>query len=263
MDEFDVKVGYGKFAKGGRLGYNYAGVPGEADLTVAGKKYTNTISMVPPSNGESVAKFRLGKAAQEFRASVAYNDTAKDVRTPVTFRVLGDGKELWESKPVRGIREVQNCVVKVAGVDVLELRISCPGDHSFCHPVWLDPYIMTSKAPAKAPVDESGGKQFVGVWLDQNVAGQANLNSLTTISKQGGMWVLQTQYVRKMQVVGLAVGRDVKYADGKLTYELHHVKKVAANWDDSENVATMAGGKMEVKWKTRGVRGTNVLTRVK
>src|SRR5205814_6790928 len=101
MKEIESKVGYGKFAKGGRLGYNLQFQAGEAPLSVGGKKYTNTISTHPPSNGDAFVKFKLGKAASEFRAQVALNDTAKDPQSPLTFKVLRNGKELWASKPVQ------------------------------------------------------------------------------------------------------------------------------------------------------------------
>jgi hypothetical protein len=261
MEEFDVKVGYGKFAKGGRLGYNLVGQAGEAELAVGGKKYTNTLSGHPPTNGDASFKFRLGKAATEFRTQVALNDSALEPKTELTFKVLGDGKELWASKPVQAAQQVQNCSVSVAGVDVLELRVSCPGDQSYAHAVWLDPYIMTTKLEKRPPIDDTG-KPFVGVWAEQNVAG-SGVDALYTFNNQRGMWTLQVQYLRRRQVVGLAEGTDLKLADGKLTFGLHHVRKVAAHWEDSTDVATVKGDRMEIRWKTPTAGGTNALTRIR
>jgi hypothetical protein len=63
-----------------------------------------------------------------FKASVALHDHTGGSLTPITFVVLGDGKPLWTSKPVKLSREPQGCMVSVAGVDVLELRVACPGE---------------------------------------------------------------------------------------------------------------------------------------
>src|SRR5262249_19684663 len=155
------------------LGYNHTGLPGEAVLSVGGKRFTNSLSTHPPANGDAVVKFRLGKAAQEFRVSVAISDSAKDPQSPLTFKVLGDGKELWASKPVQAVREVRDCIVTVTGVDVLELRVHCPGNESYAHAVWLDPYIMTTRVETRPAVAvDDTAKQFVGLWAEQNVAGQ-------------------------------------------------------------------------------------------
>ncbi len=264
MEEFDVKVGYGKFARGGRLGYNLLGKPGEAELSVNGKKYTNTVSAHPPTNGDAIVKYRLGKAAKEFRTSVALNDTATNPESPMTFKVLGDGKELWASKPVQTAGQVQEGVVNVTGVDVLELRVHCPGSQGYAHAVWLDPHVLTtSKVEVRPPatVDDSA-KLFVGLWSEQNVAGQG-VDALYTIDNRGGRWSIVVQYLRRRQVVGTAEGTDIKYADGKLTFGLHHVKKVAAHWEDSTDVATVDRDRIEIKWKTPTAGGTNHLTRAR
>src|SRR5262249_20048512 len=126
MAEFDVIVAEGRFAKKGNLGYSAGG---SGRITVNGKESPNGLSMHAPSNGHAAAKYKLGKTAQLFISSVALNDSAGKTPTSLTFLVLGDGEVLWKSKPINGARLVDECKVDVNGVDVLELRVDCPGSY--------------------------------------------------------------------------------------------------------------------------------------
>lgn len=147
MQEFDVKVGYGSFGKKGQLGYGQ-----KADsLSVNAQKFPNALSTHPPEFGDASVKYKLNKNAKEFRTLVAINDTAFRTASALTFSVWGDGKELWSSKPVQKPKVVQECSVSVVGVEVLELRVHCPGSYGEAQAVWLDPYILTTGNVEKAP----------------------------------------------------------------------------------------------------------------
>jgi hypothetical protein len=158
MQEFDVKVTQGppgkdRFAKKGNLGY------GEGDaryangrIRVNGKESPNGLSLCPDSNTFARVKYKLGGAARTFMASAALNDTAGGpvqlgvgkIPTALTFEVLGDGKTLWKSKPVDSAGRVQECKVDVRGVDVLELRINCPGSCVNAGAVWFEPRVTVA-----------------------------------------------------------------------------------------------------------------------
>jgi NPCBM/NEW2 domain len=149
MAEFDVRVTEKRFGKKGDLGGFWAG--GSSRIRVNKKESPNGLSMCPDSNTYSGAKYRLDKSAATFSARVALNDSAGapgwppgDGRIPsaVTFQVLGDDKELWKSQSVDTARIVQNCSVDVVGVDILELRVDCPGSAVNAHAVWLEPRIL-------------------------------------------------------------------------------------------------------------------------
>lgn len=265
LEEFDVKVGHGKLGKNGFMGFSEAGKAGEIPVTVNGRRFGKSLAAHPPTNGESIVKYRLGKTAIDFRAGVAISDSGKDVRTAPIFSILGDGKELWSSKPVRGIRAIQECAVSVKDVEELELRVNCPGNLAYCHAVWLDPYITRggkAETQPKTPIDDEGAKKFVGVWNEKNVVG-TGVDAIYTFANQGGNWTIKVQYLRRNKVVGTAEGKNIKYADGKLTFGLHHVQKVEPHWEDSADVATVDGDKAEIKWKTPTAGGTNHLTRMK
>lgn len=139
MAEFDVQAAEGRFAKKGNLGYQAGG---SDQIRVRGKKSPNGLSMHAPPNAYAAAKYRVGKTARTFLASVALNDSAGKSEAPLTFQVLGDGKVLWSSKPVNASGLVQECTVDMAGVDVLELRVDCPGPYINAQAVWLEPRVL-------------------------------------------------------------------------------------------------------------------------
>src|SRR5262249_28619739 len=148
MGEFDVLVAEKRFGKKGNLGY---GAGSSFKIIVMGKNSPNGLSMVPPSDAHCRARYRLGKAAHTFLARASLNDSAGapgrppgegKIPTPVTFLVLGDGRILWKSNPVDTARKVQECKVDVTGIDVLELRVDCPGSSVNAQPVWLEPRVL-------------------------------------------------------------------------------------------------------------------------
>jgi serine/threonine protein kinase len=157
MEELDVQVAEGppgvpRFAKKGALGF------GQPDLrysygriTVNGKGSPHGLSMNPIAEGCATVKYRLSKKAHKSLASVALDDSAGGsglppgvgaIPTPLTFQVFGDGRLLWQSQPVAAARIVQECKVDVSGVDVLELRVLCPGTGDNAYAVWLEPRVL-------------------------------------------------------------------------------------------------------------------------
>ena len=160
MQEFEVKVSEGRFAKNGNLGYA-AGKPPSERIRVNGKEWTHGISIYPVANDHGRAKFRLAQTATKFLASAALNDSAGaldsapgvgNIPTPVTFRVIGDDVVLWRSEPVDAAGVVRECAVDVTGVDILELRVNCPGANVNTQTVWLDPYVVATSYMAGRPV---------------------------------------------------------------------------------------------------------------
>jgi RNA polymerase sigma factor (sigma-70 family) len=147
---FDIRVSEGRFATRGYLGY-HAGNPSSDRILVNHELSPNGLSMHAESNTYAAAKYTLKKAARTFLASVALNDSAGGagrapgvgrIPTPLTFQVYGDGKVLWNSTPVDLARRVQACEVDVTGVDVLELRVDCPGSGVNAQAVWIEPRVL-------------------------------------------------------------------------------------------------------------------------
>jgi hypothetical protein len=146
LPEIDPKVGWGTFGKHGRLGYAKPPNRDSNDpITVEGQPSPHGLSMVPPSHGFSTVKYRLNGEAKVFRATVAVNDLEGDARgpvTPLTFKVFGDGELLWESGAVQTAGKGPEAHLNIAGVDLLELQVACPGDFFNARALWLEAQIL-------------------------------------------------------------------------------------------------------------------------
>jgi hypothetical protein len=118
--------------------------------------------VVNPGFGGSVARRRyaLGKQARVFKSGVGFSDDPNGYRRqidPAVFVVLGDGKELWRSKPIIQNGMSAECAVDVSNVAVLELRV-LGGGLRFAAPVWIEPRLFKDRAHAAAePPAGSGG----------------------------------------------------------------------------------------------------------
>lgn len=140
LQEFDVKPGPWPYAKDGTIGS-----PDRKPITVAGRKHPRGLGMHPPSGGYAGAKFRPGGRAAAVEGSAALDDSAKDQPAAATFEVWGDGRRLWQSPPVKEKGKPVPFRVELAGVDVLELRVSTPSYHGV-HAVWVDPRLTPAEA---------------------------------------------------------------------------------------------------------------------
>jgi S1-C subfamily serine protease len=137
LEEFDVKSGPWEVTKNGQLGD-----PENRPVQVNGVSSPKAISMHPPDGDYASANFRLDKQASLFKADVALNDSTTLVIDAAVFEVWGDGKRLWQSKPIHDSRRPQKSKVNVSKVDVLELRVYSTGSHFGLHAVWVEPRLL-------------------------------------------------------------------------------------------------------------------------
>ncbi|HJT31028.1 MAG TPA: NPCBM/NEW2 domain-containing protein [Pirellulales bacterium] len=96
----------------------------------------------PGANQPTLAAFSLAKKYHRFAGAAAINDTAQQgAQTPLTFRILGDGRAIWTSQPLQQTSSAEPFDIDVSGFERLELIVDCPGDNAFCHAVWIDPIL--------------------------------------------------------------------------------------------------------------------------
>ena len=137
LQEYDVKAGPWPFSKNGQL-------PDGRPIKVNGVPSPKGLSMHPPwAPGVASVRYRLGKQATLFRATVAINDTTNWCWSPATFSLIGDGKPLWQSVGIAHNHDhSQRCSVEVSGVDVLELRVQVANGSDGVHAVWVEPRLL-------------------------------------------------------------------------------------------------------------------------
>src|SRR5262245_10379928 len=89
LPERNVKVGWGSFGKHGQTGF------GSGPISVEGMSSIYGLGLHPDGQVEYV----LEKRYRTFRGTAAMDDSADPpVKRPVVFRVLGNGRLLWESR---------------------------------------------------------------------------------------------------------------------------------------------------------------------
>jgi serine/threonine protein kinase len=136
LPERDVTVGYGSFGKKGDLGYD------NNRIVFKGVHSPHGLSMHPPERGSARVTYTLNKQYRTFRAMVAINDDIEISVTALVFKVSGDGKLLWQSKPLTKRGEGEECIVPVSMIERLELEVHCPGPCLAAHAVWIEPQLL-------------------------------------------------------------------------------------------------------------------------
>ncbi len=151
LAEFDVQPsprGW-KFGKNGHLGSPFGDQRITADGWVSEKGLCTH-----PTTTYGGAKYRIAPA-ETFQTWVGIDDSA--IRSSdLVFKVYGDDKLLWESRPVSKNKSLQECRISVRGVKVLDLRVYPPEGTIIAphggHAVWLDPYV--TRPPASGPPEK-------------------------------------------------------------------------------------------------------------
>jgi hypothetical protein len=111
-------------------------------MSVGGKKLLHALWAHPPApSSSSRFTFELPKGYRELDGAVALNDSARSAASALRFRIVGDGRLLWASRPVQQSGDVQTFQVRVSRVRILELFVDCPGSHASAMAIWVDPVL--------------------------------------------------------------------------------------------------------------------------
>lgn len=132
MKEFNLRVLGDHFGK--------HGFTRDGRLSVNGTRPTHSLFLHPPHRGQSSISYRLGIGYSRFSGRVAIADGAK-LASPLTFKVLGNGKPIWTSKPLVKAGDTESFTVAIDAVMTLTLQVQCPGNADGAHAVWLEPAI--------------------------------------------------------------------------------------------------------------------------
>jgi hypothetical protein len=110
-------------------------------ITVRGIRAPHALWLHPPTQGFSQVTFDVPEGASWIVGTVAMNDSTQDQRTPLTFAILDERENtLWSSGPIKGRGAEQTFDVPLGETKAITLKVVCPGDWSFAHAVWVDPY---------------------------------------------------------------------------------------------------------------------------
>ena len=134
-------MGIGLLGKHGETGYPQFESEYGAKITFQAKKPEHSLSVYPPRKGVSYVAYVLKGEYHTLRATAAImevnpSDAARIASepffmggpaSPLTFRVIGDGKVLWESRPLQKCGDSQRCNVSLEDINLLESMSSVRG----------------------------------------------------------------------------------------------------------------------------------------
>jgi hypothetical protein len=112
-------------------------------MTIGGRRSLNSILIHAPETPGAIssAKWNLNSGYVTLSSGVALEDYVVGKATSTfVFRVLGDGKVLWTSRPI-GNRVNDRCDVSVRGIKMLELQVLTLKDHLWAWTIWVDPVL--------------------------------------------------------------------------------------------------------------------------
>lgn len=118
------------------------------DVTVNKINYAHSLYMHPPKAGTPAkVTFNLDAKCSRLTGAVALNDHFFPAASPLTFKLLGDEKLLWQSPPVkqRNTPAPASFDVDLTGVHELTLLVECPGSESYAHAVWIEPRLTRAE----------------------------------------------------------------------------------------------------------------------
>jgi len=143
LQEIKAAVGYDIFGRGGFGPMLTRDNDNISVVSVKGKAWTHSLVMVPPGNARSFVLYRLGKKHKSLAgaAAIARNPRMVPTASLLTFRVHGDGAELWKSRATRDADVPQEFQLNIASVETLELSVECAGAYDWAWAVWLDPQL--------------------------------------------------------------------------------------------------------------------------
>ncbi len=125
---------YGNLGKNGDLGYE------DKKVSIKNKKYLHSLSQHAKQGGHTRLVYQVGMRFKTLAGSVGINDTAKPKpASAISFKILGDGKEIWASKPQQNPGASEPFQLDISGVEELELQVHCPGANAYGQAVWMDP----------------------------------------------------------------------------------------------------------------------------
>lgn len=85
------------------------------------------------------ARPKLAGAFKRFQGGVGLNDRSGESKTALVLEVLGDGKSLWKSQPVKALKDAEDFDLDVSGIHELTLVVDCPGDNASALALWVEP----------------------------------------------------------------------------------------------------------------------------
>ena len=204
-------------------------------LSAAGQTYTNGLATHAPS--ELYVELR---GARRFRADVAVDDTGDHPKNRLVFQVIGDGRLLWQSPPLKRGDKPVPADVDVAACKQLLLRVDPWRDgNAGDHADWLNARFVTDRGERPLTLAPLG---WANVWLS------AMDTSFVTPSGAACEQRLNIAGVTYAEGLGLAVPSELCILTGSAT---RFAGKVGADDVTEGSVEFVIQGDGRELWRSR------------
>ena len=111
-------------------------------ISIGGQKFEHGIG----THAFSLVRVQLSGGSERFSAFVGVDDAASKDQARITFKVLGDGKTLFKSGPMKLGQPAKKVDVDVRGLKTLLLTAEVPEDVSYAHADWADAKLLVTGA---------------------------------------------------------------------------------------------------------------------
>lgn len=183
-------------------------------LSIGGQKFDRGVG----THANSSFRLNLHSQGERLEAKVGVDDEIGK-RGSVIFKVIGDGKTIWESGLMRGGEPPKELAVSVEGVKTLLLLVNDGGDDiNYDHADWAEASIIMKegKPEAIAPVREPA------VILTPKASPKPRINGAKVLGVRPGSPVLFTVPVSGQQPISysankLPPGLTLNPANGQIT----------------------------------------------
>lgn len=142
-------------------------------FTLQGRRVFHAVGTHARPDGPAYARYHLEGQFRSLKGTAALQEVRPgqpDFEGTLQFRIAGDGKLLWQSKPFKHLGETETFSVSLAGIKDLELSVQSdrPG-HGWAG--WLEPQLEWAKKPAPPAADASITADEAVIWNTHNGAG--------------------------------------------------------------------------------------------
>ncbi len=136
-----------------------AGFPLDGKVVVAEVASPHGLFMHPFASGNAHVAYELPRGYRALDGKVGMSDgLVNQSNSGLTFRIVGDGREIWKSRMLGKRSEWQDFRVQIDGVKKLELFVDCPTDNGMAHAVWIEPRLTQGGGPGKVSSEAASGK---------------------------------------------------------------------------------------------------------
>ncbi len=184
-------------------------------------------ALVTHPNSDLTAKvlYRLDGKYQSFDTQVGFTDDASKsggLQGKHTFRIVGDGRELWKSPQFTKADDEAVCSVSVAGVRELQLELICEGKSDRGYATWLNPRLTPpGRSPQGSMTIPAEALTFAGhryllvdcgraqgmLWDEAKARAEALGGHLVVVTSQAEYDWVRDNFWSKRKVVGAVYDR--------------------------------------------------------